>query len=122
MTNVFQDQAKFMAACDQTVGEFNINQLNMYLNLIKEEGDELSDAVKAMDKVATLDALLDILVVTVGTLHSMGVYPEDAWNEVMRSNMDKIDPKTGKVTKREDGKVLKPDGWTAPELAQFIKE
>jgi predicted HAD superfamily Cof-like phosphohydrolase len=122
MTSVFQDQEKFMTACDQTVGEFNINQLNMYLGLIKEEGDELSEAVKRMDKIGTLDALIDIMVVTIGTLHSLGVDAEGAWNEVMRTNFAKIDPETGKVNKREDGKVLKPEGWTPPELAQFIKE
>jgi predicted HAD superfamily Cof-like phosphohydrolase len=122
MTNIFKDQEKFMTACDQSVGEFNVNQLNMYLGLIKEEGDELQAALVKQDKVETLDALIDILVVTVGTLHSLGVDAEGAWNEVMRSNFAKIDQATGKVTKREDGKVLKPEGWTAPELAQFIKE
>ena len=45
---------------------------------------------------------------------------EGAWEEVMRTNFAKIDPDTGKVRKREDGKVLKPDNWKAPELAKFI--
>jgi predicted HAD superfamily Cof-like phosphohydrolase len=121
MTNIFTDQEKFMKACDQSVGEFNINQLNMYLGLIKEEGDELQAAIVKQDKVETLDALIDILVVTVGTLHSLGVDAEGAWNEVMKTNFAKIDPNTGKVTKREDGKVLKPEGWTPPELKSFIK-
>jgi predicted HAD superfamily Cof-like phosphohydrolase len=44
---------------------------------------------------------------------------EAAWNEVMRTNFAKIDPETGKVRKREDGKVLKPEGWTPPDLAPF---
>jgi predicted HAD superfamily Cof-like phosphohydrolase len=121
MTNIFTDQEKFMRACDQSVGEFNINQLNMYLGLIKEEGDELKAAIVKQDKVETLDALIDILVVTVGTLHSLGVDVEGAWNEVMRTNFAKIDTKTGKVSKREDGKVSKPEGWTPPDLKQFIK-
>jgi predicted HAD superfamily Cof-like phosphohydrolase len=121
MTNIFTDQEKFMRACDQSVGEFNINQLNMYLGLIKEEGDELQAAIIKQDKVETLDALIDILVVTVGTLHSLGVDAEGAWNEVMKTNFAKIDSKTGKVSKREDGKVLKPEGWTPPALNNFIK-
>jgi len=121
MTNIFTDQEKFMTACDQSVGEFNVNQLNMYLGLIKEEGDELQAAIVKQDKVETLDALIDILVVTVGTLNSLGVDAEGAWNEVMRTNFAKIDNKTGKVSKREDGKVLKPEGWTPPDLKQFIK-
>ena len=41
--------------------------------------------------------------------------------EVMDTNFAKIDSETGKVRKREDGKVLKPEGWKAPELAQFVK-
>ena len=44
-----------------------------------------------------------------------------AWNEVARSNLAKINPETGKVNKREDGKVLKPVGWTPPKLEQFVK-
>jgi hypothetical protein len=43
-----------------------------------------------------------------------------AWKEVMDTNFAKINPETGKVIKREDGKVLKPEGWKAPELAKFV--
>ncbi len=121
MTNPFRDQEKFMRACDQSVGEFNQNQFNMYLGLIEEEAKELSVAINNHDKVETLDALIDILVVTVGTIHSMGADAEGAWKEVMATNFAKIDKDTGKVRKREDGKVLKPLGWVAPELGQFIK-
>jgi predicted HAD superfamily Cof-like phosphohydrolase len=45
---------------------------------------------------------------------------EGAWKEVMDTNFAKIDPDTGKVRKREDGKVLKPDGWRPPDLKAFI--
>jgi predicted HAD superfamily Cof-like phosphohydrolase len=121
VTNPFRDQEKFMRACDQSVGEFNQNQFNMYLGLIEEEAKELSVAINNHDKVETLDALIDILVVTVGTIHSMGADAEGAWKEVMATNFAKIDKDTGKVRKREDGKVLKPLGWVAPELGQFIK-
>jgi predicted HAD superfamily Cof-like phosphohydrolase len=121
VTNPFRDQEKFMRACDQTVGEFNQSQFNMYLGLIEEEAKELAVAINNHDKVETLDALIDILVVTVGTIHSMGVDAEGAWKEVMQTNFAKIDKDTDKVRKREDGKVLKPLGWVAPELGQFIK-
>jgi predicted HAD superfamily Cof-like phosphohydrolase len=121
MTNPFKDQEKFMKACDQTVGEFNQKQYNLYRDLIAEEAGELNAAVAQGDRVEELDALIDILVVTVGAIHSMGADAEGAWKEVMRTNFAKIDPITGKVRKREDGKVLKPLGWTAPELAQFLK-
>lgn len=121
MTNVFQDQAKFMTACDQTVGEFNNKQFTLYLNLIKEEYQELFDADQEDDRVEMLDALVDILVVTVGAIHSMGADGEGAWQEVMRTNFAKIDAATGKVRKRDDGKVQKPAGWQPPDLAKFVK-
>lgn len=121
MTNPFRDQEKFMRACDQTVEDFNQSQFNMYIGLIEEEADELSVAINNHDRVETLDALIDILVVTIGAIHSMGTDAEGAWKEVMQTNFNKIDKETGKVRKREDGKVLKPIGWKSPELAQFIK-
>ena len=121
MTNPFRDQEKFMRACDQTVDDFNQEQFKMYLGLITEEVSELSEAVGKHDKVETLDALIDILVVTIGAIHSLGADAEGAWKEVMRTNFAKIDRDTGKVRKREDGKVLKPLGWQPPDLKTFIK-
>jgi predicted HAD superfamily Cof-like phosphohydrolase len=116
--NPFLDQYKFMQACDQHVTG-NDAQYQMYLNLIAEEVQELTDAVTANDRVEQLDALVDILVVTIGAIRSAGFNGEAAWNEVMRTNFAKIDPVTGKVRKREDGKVLKPEGWTPPNLEPF---
>ncbi len=122
MTNPFRDQEKFMRACDQSVEGFNQDQFKMYLKLINEEVTELSEAVSNTDKVETLDALIDIIVVTIGAIHSMGADAEGAWKEVMATNFAKIDRETGKVRKREDGKVLKPLGWTPPNLKSYIKE
>ena len=122
MTNPFRDQEKFMRACDQSVDNFNADQFNMYLTLIEEEADELGEAIKNHNQVETLDALIDILVVTIGAIHSAGFDGEGAWKEVMATNFAKIDRDTGKVRKREDGKVLKPVGWTAPDLAPFLKK
>jgi predicted HAD superfamily Cof-like phosphohydrolase len=119
MTNPFRDQEKFMRACDQTVDARNADQFNMYLKLIEEEAEELNQAILAKDKVEMLDALIDILVVTIGAIHSMGADAEGAWKEVMRSNFAKIG-EDGKVRKREDGKVLKPIGWTPPDLKPYI--
>jgi predicted HAD superfamily Cof-like phosphohydrolase len=92
----------------------------MYLKLIEEEYKELQLAVAANDDVEQLDALIDILVVTIGAIHSMGADAEGAWKEVMKTNFAKIDKETGKVRKREDGKVLKPLGWTPPVLEPFV--
>jgi len=121
MTNPFLDQSRFMRACNQTVGAWNETQFNLYTSLIQEEVDELWTANAAADPKECLDALIDILVVTVGAIHSLGADGAGAWNEVMRTNFAKIDPATGRVNKREDGKVLKPEGWKPPELDQFIQ-
>jgi predicted HAD superfamily Cof-like phosphohydrolase len=118
--NPFRDQEKFMKACDQSVDSFNADQFNMYLTLIEEEADELGEAIKNHDQVETLDALIDILVVTIGAIHSAGFDAEGAWKEVMATNFAKIDKETGKVRKREDGKVLKPVGWHPPVLSPYL--
>lgn len=117
MTNPFRDQEKFMRACDQTVGRQNLDQYQMYCNLIREEFDELVASNNAVDD---LDALIDIIVVAIGAIHSLGADAEGAWKEVMSTNFAKIDKLTGKVRKREDGKVLKPVGWSPPNLKPFV--
>ena len=118
MTNPFKDIDTFQTACDQ---EPSMENYAMYLDLITEEYEELKEAVIENDRVEQLDALVDILVVTMGAIRAAGWDGEAAWKEVMDTNFAKIDPTTGKVIKREDGKVLKPEGWKAPELAQFVK-
>lgn len=120
MGNVFQDQTNFMLACDQTVCQWNEKQLEMYHTLIKEETKELQEAFDNNDRVEILDALIDIIVVTAGAINSMGVNGAGAWDEVMKTNFAKIDPHTGKVKKREDGKVLKPNNWQPPDLKPFV--
>ena len=120
MTNLFRDQEKFMRACEQTVGELNDRQYKLYTDLIAEEFVEFNAAVAQGDRVEQLDALLDILVVTIGAIHSGGFDGEAGWKEVMSTNFAKIDKETGKVRKREDGKVLKPLGWTAPDLKPYV--
>lgn len=119
-TNVFKDSLRFMNAIDNTTDGFNVDQFNLYLELVREEFTELQEAVYSGDEIEVLDALVDILVVTIGAGHSMGANMEGAWNEVMRTNFAKIDPETGKVRKREDGKVLKPEGWQPPQLSGFL--
>jgi predicted HAD superfamily Cof-like phosphohydrolase len=117
--NVFRDQEKFMKACDQTTDHSNVEQFLLYEKLILEEVTELR---MSSDQEERLDALIDILVVTVGAIHSMGADGEGAWKEVMRTNFAKIDKDTGKVRKREDGKVLKPVGWEPPNLTPFLSK
>ena len=91
--NPFRDQKYFMQASDQSL-EYHKKQLEMYLNLVEEEFNEL-------DQAKTFDD------------------PQKAWNEVIATNIAKIDSKTGKVKKRADGKILKPEGWQPPNLSKF---
>lgn len=117
--SLFDDINRFAEACDQPPSADNYK---LYLDLIEEEFGELQDAVMLEDKVEQLDALIDILVVTIGAIRAAGWDGEGAWNEVMKTNFAKIDPDTGKVRKREDGKVLKPEGWEPPRLDKFLGE
>jgi predicted HAD superfamily Cof-like phosphohydrolase len=118
--SAFEEQAFFMRACGQTTGGYNHEQAMMYSELIEEERKEMMDARLANDEVEEFDAVLDTIVVLIGYGLSRGWPMNDGWAEVMRSNMAKIDPRTGAVRRREDGKILKPEGWTPPDLASLI--
>ena len=119
--SVFEEQAKFMLACGQTVGRINNAQFELYVKLIEEEVEELTSAIMDGDRAENFDALLDIIVVCIWAGHSAGLPLEAGWREVIRSNMAKVDPETGLVKKRADGKILKPEGWTPPRLAALIE-
>lgn len=109
------DVKTFMLACDQ-LKEVETDA-PLYWRLIKEEFDELTDA---STRVEELDACMDLIWVILGYAHARGFNVEGGWNEVTRSNMSKIDPETGKVNKREDGKVMKPATFSPPNLEPFI--
>lgn len=114
--NVFKDQKKFMQACGQSTDIDNKLQLELYKRLIDEE---VAEFFESKDRVNTVKELIDIIVVTVGALYSLGIDPEEAWEEVVKSNNSKIDPVTGKVLKRDDGKVLKGPNYVAPNFEKF---
>jgi predicted HAD superfamily Cof-like phosphohydrolase len=116
----FEEQAFFMRACGQTTQDANPAQATLYRDLISEEFGELCEAEVAKDEVEEFDAVLDLIVVLIGYGLSRGWPMNEGWAEVMRSNMAKIDPATGAVRRRDDGKILKPEGWTPPNLADLI--
>ena len=125
--SIFQDQRAFMIASGQTVDSpDNHPQAALYRNLIIEEYHEFIEAYpgnvpwKIETAANVTDALIDLIYVCSGMLHSMGVNPEQAWAEVQRSNMSKVDPETGKVIKRDDGKVLKPASYSPPDLETVV--
>jgi len=109
-----------LVACGQTVDQDNYNQADLYSSLIDEEHGEYIDAVRNKDDIETLDACCDLIWVTIGYALSRGWDIKGAFNEVARSNMSKVNPKTGKVLKREDGKILKPVTFSPPDLKNFV--
>ena len=85
--------------------------------LIIEEICETLDAIDKDDIVAIADGICDSIVVLLGTAITYGIDIRPVWNEVHKTNMAK---KGGKI--REDGKLLKPDGWEPPDIERIIKE
>ena len=125
--NTRDDVKNFMIACDQPVlnapelSEKNADQAQLYVNLIIEEFKELADGWKAGDLVEVADACADLIWVIQGLNHTLGIPQQKVWDEVARSNMSKISP-SGKVLKRADGKVQKPDTYSPPDIAKIIGE
>lgn len=122
MTKVFTDVTMFMLASGQTTNFDNEEQAQLYHRLINEEYNEFIKARNQKDNVETLDACFDMIWVIVGYMLSKGYDIEGAWDEGARSNLAKIDETTGKVIKRADGKVLKPDGWQKPDFSKYINK
>jgi len=154
---IFTDQKSFMRYFDQGASP---DTVALYRKLIAEEDKETNDALDAYDLNPTpetitevADGLLDGIYVRIGLLHGLGLDPQALWDEVQRSNIDKLkhpcgacegtgtvsrEPETGdptdvvrcetcngqshvyRVKRRDDGKVLKPDGWTPPNLLPLV--
>lgn len=122
MRTVFKDVETFMKAAGQTVGEQNEEQAKLYEKLITEEYIEFRDAIADRNHTEQLDACFDLIWVAIGYMKSMGWDCDAAWHEGAISNLSKIDPETGTVLKRADGKVLKPADWMPPNFRKFINE
>jgi predicted HAD superfamily Cof-like phosphohydrolase len=121
-------QLTFMEAAGQTTHIFNWDQAKLYAKLIKEEYEEFRRAASRVEKTGAIDpheltemidAAFDLVVVAKGFIHSLGIPIDDLMAHGWESNLNKIDPETGTVRKREDGKVLKPEGWRPPNFAKF---
>jgi len=113
------DVLVFLNACDQKASESNAE---LYHNLIKEEYCEYIEAIEDNDQPEQLDACMDMIWVILGFCHMRGYDIQGAWDEVVKTNMAKVDPITGKVRRREDGKILKPEGWKPPDMTKFVKK
>jgi len=111
------DVLVFLKACDQNP---SVENVTLYRNLIVEEFWEFMDADKKNDEVERLDACMDMIWVILGYCHMKGWDIRGAWEEVSKNNLSKIDQETGKVKRRDDGKILKPEGWQEPDFSKYI--
>lgn len=128
----FIQQASFMQACDQHVDKRAWTQAQLYAELVREEFWELSAEIyehAAADYIrdpADIDLAqvakegIDLIYVVLGLLHSLGIDSVMAFDLVQRSNAAKVDAETGQVRRREDGKILKPDGWQPPDMSAVV--
>ena len=99
---------------------FSTDKINkLRLDLIKEELNELTEAMKNRDLLEVADALTDILYVTYGAGHAFGIDLDKCFEEVQNSNMSKLDT-NGKPIYNEKGKVMKGPDYFKPNLSKFI--
>ena len=122
MTN-FQKVKTFMKTFNQEVKlkpSFSSEKINnLRYNLIKEELDELKQAINKKDLLEVADALTDILYVAYGAGHAFGINLDECFNEVQNSNMSKLGI-DGKPIYNESGKVMKGPDYFAPDLKKII--
>ena len=123
MTN-FDKVGTFMKTFGQEVKtkpSFSTDKINkLRLDLIKEELNELTEAMNNKDLLEVADALTDILYVTYGAGHAFGINLNQCFDEVQNSNMSKLG-KDGKPIYNEIGKVMKGPNYFKPNLSKFIK-
>ena len=122
MTN-FEKVGTFMKTFGQDVKQspsFSTSKINeLRVSLIKEELEELIEAMKNKNLLEVADALTDILYVTYGAGHAFGIDLDKCFDEVQNSNMSKLDEK-GKPIYNEHGKVMKGPNYFKPDLSKFI--
>ena len=113
----------FMKTFDQEVKNkpsFSSDKINkLRIDLIKEELEELTEAMNSKDLLEVADALTDILYVTYGAGHAFGIDLDQCFEEVQNSNMSKLDEK-GKPIYNEAGKVMKGPNYFKPNLSKFV--
>ena len=94
-----------------------INKLR--IDLIKEELEELTEAMNNKDLLEVADALTDLLYVTYGAGHAFGIDLDQCFEEVQNSNMSKLD-ENGKPIYNDSGKVMKGPNYFKPDLSKFV--
>jgi predicted HAD superfamily Cof-like phosphohydrolase len=114
----------FMDVCGQTTADtlqrdFNTSDVaQLYLKLVREEFKELEEGFKDNDVVAVADGIGDLIWVALGLALTLGIPMSPVWEEIRVSNMSKsVD---GKVMRRDDGKILKPDTYFPPNIKKAL--
>ena len=119
----FERVKKFMETFGQEIKEKasfpNDKITSLRYELIKEELDELKEAIDKRDIKEVADALTDILYVTYGAGHAFGINLDKCFEEVQNSNMSKLG-KDGKPIYNENGKVMKGPNYFKPNLSKFV--
>ena len=119
----FKSVKKFMETFGQEIKEKasfpNDKITSLRYDLIKEELDELKEAIDKKDIKEVADALTDILYVTYGAGHAFGIDLDKCFEEVQNSNMSKLG-KDGKPIYNENGKVMKGPNYFKPNLSKFV--
>ena len=99
---------------------FSTDKINkLRIDLIKEELDELKEAMNNNDLLEVADALTDILYVTYGAGHAFGIDLDKCFDEVQNSNMSKLG-EDGEPIYNESGKVMKGPKYFKPDLTKFV--
>ena len=124
MSNMFKDVIDFHKAFGQKVGDKpelpDINERGLRMKLLREEFEEYMEAEEENDLVEIADALADLIYIACGTAVSYGIPLDEIYDEVHRSNMSKL--VDGKPIYREDGKVMKPEGWSPPDIKGILEK
>ena len=120
--SMFTDVRAFQRAFGQRVGEIpelpDLAERDLRVKLLREEFKEYIDAEIENDLVEIADALADIIYIACGTAVSYGIPLDDVFESVHASNMAKL--VDGKVIRRADGKVQKPEGWQPPDIKRIL--
>ena len=119
----FRKVGTFMKTFGQevkTLPSFSTDKINkLRINLIKEELEELTEAMNNKDLLEVADALTDILYVTYGAGHAFGINLDKCFKEVQNSNMSKLG-EDGKPIYNDKGKVMKGPNYFKPNLNKFV--
>ena len=123
MTN-FEKVRLFMKTYGQDVkdkaGLSDVKTNKLRIDLIKEELEELTEAMQDKNLLEVADALTDILYVTYGAGHAFGIDLDKCFEEVQNSNMSKLG-EDGKPIYNEAGKVMKGPNYFKPDLSKYLK-